>query len=1185
MASHPTPLPDRSPELSAYDSNRFSHIIDWTPTSLLLHGRPISLVSAEIQYFRIPDPERWRRILIQIKGLGFNSIRLYIHWGYHSSAQGVYNFNGNRDINFLLDLCKQLHLFVIVAPGPYICAEVQAGGYPIWLVSDRRLRIRHMANPPLGVIKKWDQNFHQHCEDYMNKIIPMLTLYERTNDSNGCILALQIENELRQRPFLGMGGLDDEIRLLADIARKAGSTVPFFHNDDAPIGSWSAGNDYRSLRRAGTKTGQKAYRTDLYGFDLYFTFPPGDRSGDLSSFQIGMVEALGVSACLNCCGIGGVGIGGSDTQCLSCLYEHGTKHAPPPPLAWANTKQMERGVDHLAKSFNKFGGCASTAPKIGAEIQTGWINQWGRMRTYDDIYNFFGEHFSATLQAGLMAQGVNVNNHYIGYGGTNHGTIGDTEVYSSYDYSAFIREFGFVSGRGRILRQTMLFARSFSDLGFSNSIPAPGTAGLAQTLDKKKKYTTDAVALVKSTVPSALMAVRQAIQLNPLASNETDEEIDLLTGDASPITNKKRLYAFLRNLKQDNLRFNLIVDNLVIPCNLSKCESLIAPLYHPIPESDLSIFACTAPVICRSEHQESELWVLKIRDAEVGRLVLTVDQKKTTSRTRGVSATWATFAENTSSETISVTDQDIGAATSLLSAPLEELPLAEQNSLAPSGSSSPIGLRVSTEDVGLCFSISFSTLRETSVVVIKQIGENASINPILRLLCLTEKDAATFSANLAGNDAYIPDGPSSPTFAAAWGASELTFLPSRTLDVGFSAEDNGSKLFVIQDKPKGSGIPEQFQPGPAAASACLPGLSMYSIPNNALSTLAQQGVTEDNPLSPSFEIKVDKWMRRVLNWTDDVHWKSISYQNRDPLDHKMTSGHVAYRLRFRTSSNRGAIIINVRHSAVVWCNGKAVGGQVCFSHNVMSAGSMHAVDLPHAGKKRHNITNGLQNGPDENGVHEIIILVLSLGQSRSPFLLNDCRNKRGLLSARFTKSMRVSNVSWEITGVDVTQTDDAYGSSGLPLEYDMNSIGYDGSLEACPGIELRADAGLTYYRGSFSVPSGSIVGGNLAYPLRIKVTSGAYSRVMIWVNALFMGRYIEELGPQSNFYVPEGLIKQYKDNTIVLGVYGPVDTNLSVQILPWVVDTQSGNLDEQNGQVHAIRLVNFELDNSKKNQM
>lgn len=1158
MASNlqrPATAIERSSEVTAYDVTKHCNSVDWTHSSLLLFGRPVTIVSAEFQYFRVPDRERWLSILTDIKSMGFNTIRIYIHWGYHCPAEGVYNFRGNRDIEYILSLCVTLGLYVITAPGPYICAEVQAGGYPIWLVSKRDMRVRHMACPPIGMVKKWDQRWHDYCSQYMHLIVSMLIKWEVTSNANGCIIAMQIENELRQKPMIGFGGSDDEIRLLCQIARDAGSTVPFFHNDFMPLGSWSSGDYYRSLSKMGRKTSQKAYRTDLYGFDLYFTFPTGDRSGDLSSSQVGMIEACGVSACLNCCGIGGTGIGGSDTAFLSCLYDTGRKHAPPPALGWASANQMEIAVDRLEDLLNTFGGSARTAPVVCAEAQVGWINQWGRMRTYDDVYNFFGHDFSAALQNSLMAQGLTVINHYIAYGGTNHGTIGDTEVYSSYDYSAPLREFGLFSRRGRVLRQSFLFARSFSDVGFSNTMRSRRYSRKSSNLSNS----------IKATVPSALIAVRDAVLLNsPFIPSKTR-------------SSDTHSFAFLRNLREDLVRFSLIIDAVVVPCQLSKCESFVVPLFHQLNNCDLSVFSCTVPVICRATYKGSELWVLKVRESEVGRLVLKCGNSY--EEKCELMVKWAKIrGDETDDAKQSLTEgelklshRDEGAATSIVSAPLEELPLSYHGSLSKDGA--PIGARTSTENVGMCFSFSF-LISEACAVAIHDINSRENEMPVLRLLCLTEKESDTFSADLVGNDHFTANS-SKNKFACAWGVSNLALLPNRVLHAGFLPQDEGGHVFLLHDE--NDSAPEQFQSARSCAKSLLPGLWVHQVEKNTLSTILRQGMDDGDPLSKNFAVVLENLCVRKIDWRDDVVWKQILYENRDPLDHLMTSGHVAYRLRFRCAKTRGSIIVNIRHSAVIWCNGRAVGSQVCFSHNVVSAGAMHAVDLHNAGKKRHDISKGLQIGPDNSGLHEIVILVLSMGQSRSPFLLNDVRNKRGLLSARFSKTMGVKDVHFDIAGVNVTLTDDAFGSSGLPAENEANTLGYDTGFCATNEMAVKADDGLVYFRGQFKVPPCAVDGGSVRYPLRLKIKSGAGVRAMLWVNTLFLGRYVEPLGPQTDFYVPEGLIKQCKGNSLVVALYGPVDTSFSVEILPWVVDLSSGNCDEVNGEVYALRKSDFHL--------
>ena len=104
----------------AYDHGAFGHILTWDKHSFYLHGKPLLITSGEFHYWRVPDRDRWRPILLQYKNAGLNCIRIYFNWAYHSSDDGLYDFTGNRDLSYLLHLCEELHLFVLAAPGPYV---------------------------------------------------------------------------------------------------------------------------------------------------------------------------------------------------------------------------------------------------------------------------------------------------------------------------------------------------------------------------------------------------------------------------------------------------------------------------------------------------------------------------------------------------------------------------------------------------------------------------------------------------------------------------------------------------------------------------------------------------------------------------------------------------------------------------------------------------------------------------------------------------------------------------------------------------------------------------------------------------------------------------------------------------------------------------------------------------------
>jgi hypothetical protein len=93
-------------EAVAYDKSTYSSILDYDKYSMIINGKRTLIISGEFHYWRLPDQSRWKEILTTYKSAGLNTIRIYFHWGYHSSSQGSYDFTGNRDISYLLAICK-----------------------------------------------------------------------------------------------------------------------------------------------------------------------------------------------------------------------------------------------------------------------------------------------------------------------------------------------------------------------------------------------------------------------------------------------------------------------------------------------------------------------------------------------------------------------------------------------------------------------------------------------------------------------------------------------------------------------------------------------------------------------------------------------------------------------------------------------------------------------------------------------------------------------------------------------------------------------------------------------------------------------------------------------------------------------------------------------------------------------
>lgn len=218
------------------------HTITWDSHSLFLDGQRLFLYSGEVQYFRLPSVAAWRDRLEKIKAAGLNAVSLYFDWQYHSSAPGSYDFTGPRDVDRLLSIADQLGLYVIARVGPYINAEVDAGGLPGWVL-DQQLYPRSQTWNGTQGAAQYSPLFSQDAEEWYGHLLPILARHQVTN--GGSVIMVAIENEYDQTI-----GSAQYMQDLYSTARADGITVPIFHNDFYFRGDWDK-------------------LVDLYAFDSY----------------------------------------------------------------------------------------------------------------------------------------------------------------------------------------------------------------------------------------------------------------------------------------------------------------------------------------------------------------------------------------------------------------------------------------------------------------------------------------------------------------------------------------------------------------------------------------------------------------------------------------------------------------------------------------------------------------------------------------------------------------------------------------------------------------------------------------------------------------------------------------------------------------------------------------------------
>ena len=134
-----------------------NQVVQWDHYSFQIDGQRIFIFSGEFHYWRIPVPGLWRDILEKIKAAGFTAFAFYSSWAYHAPNNQTLDFTtGAHDLTPLFELAKELGLYIIVRPGPYVNAEASAGGFPLWLTTGEYGTLR---NNDTRYTKAWTPYF------------------------------------------------------------------------------------------------------------------------------------------------------------------------------------------------------------------------------------------------------------------------------------------------------------------------------------------------------------------------------------------------------------------------------------------------------------------------------------------------------------------------------------------------------------------------------------------------------------------------------------------------------------------------------------------------------------------------------------------------------------------------------------------------------------------------------------------------------------------------------------------------------------------------------------------------------------------------------------------------------------------------------------------------------------------
>ncbi|MDR1120733.1 MAG: beta-galactosidase [Dysgonamonadaceae bacterium] len=191
--------------------------------TFLLNGEPFVIKAAEIHYPRIPKAY-WEHRIEMCKALGMNTICLYVFWNIHEPEEGQFDFTGNNDVAAFCRLAQKHGMYLILRPGPYVCAEWEMGGLPWWLLKKKDIALRTQ-----------DPYFVERVRLFMAEVGKQLSGLQLANGGN--ILMVQVENE-----YGAYGTNKSYVAEIRDIVKASGfDQTPLFQCD------WSSNFENNAL--------------------------------------------------------------------------------------------------------------------------------------------------------------------------------------------------------------------------------------------------------------------------------------------------------------------------------------------------------------------------------------------------------------------------------------------------------------------------------------------------------------------------------------------------------------------------------------------------------------------------------------------------------------------------------------------------------------------------------------------------------------------------------------------------------------------------------------------------------------------------------------------------------------------------------------------------------------------------
>ncbi|EOA18550.1 hypothetical protein CARUB_v10007108mg [Capsella rubella] len=158
-------------------------MVTYDHKAVIINGQRRILLSGSIHYPR-STPQMWPDLIQKAKDGGLDVIQTYVFWNGHEPSPGQYYFEDRYDLVKFIKLVQQAGLYVHLRIGPYVCAEWNFGGFPVWL-----------KYVPGMVFRTDNEPFKAAMQKFTEKIVGMMKQEKLFETQGGPIILSQIENE------------------------------------------------------------------------------------------------------------------------------------------------------------------------------------------------------------------------------------------------------------------------------------------------------------------------------------------------------------------------------------------------------------------------------------------------------------------------------------------------------------------------------------------------------------------------------------------------------------------------------------------------------------------------------------------------------------------------------------------------------------------------------------------------------------------------------------------------------------------------------------------------------------------------------------------------------------------------------------------------------------------------------